>query len=67
MSVENKLKSMLCELDNYRHNKKDLMENYIQDRLTKALKVYYNNMKQTYLYLEYRNEKNLLSKYKRTL
>lgn len=66
-NLERTLHSMLNELQNYRNDRNTIMKDCVQKRLTKALKEYYNDISNTYLYLEYRNEQSLLSKYKRTL
>lgn len=61
------IEKMLCELDTYKKDRNEIMKDCIQKRLTKALKEYYNEINSAYLYLEYRNEQSLLSKYKRIL
>ena len=64
---QNKLTGMLKELSGYKRDRNEIMKECIQERLTKALKEYYNDINNTYLYLEYRNEQSLISKYRRTL
>ena len=66
-NLRNILTGMLNELGGYRGDRNEIMKDCIQKRLTKALKEYYNDINNTYLYLEYRNEQSLISKYKRTL
>ena len=66
-NLEKTIHSMLKELGNYHNDRDEIMKDCIQKRLTRALKEYYNDISNTYLYLEYRNEQSLLSKYKRTL
>lgn len=66
-NLRDTLTGMLNELDGYRKDRGEIMKDCIQKRLTKALKEYYNDINNTYLYLEYRNAQSLLSKYKRTL
>ena len=66
-NFEHQLNFILKELSLYHRDKEILYKNYVQERLTKHLKVYYNDMYNTYLYLLYKNEQNLLKRYKKVM
>lgn len=71
LEVESNFKSnlynILDDLSNYHRSKSYLIENYVSKRLEKSLKTYYSTVERALLYLQYREENNLLNKYKRTL
>ena len=66
-NFESNLLNILDELSNYHRNKSELIEIYVAKRLEKSFKTYYATIERSLLYLQYREENNLLNKYKRTL
>lgn len=58
------LNDILEDLSHHHRNKEELARIYIQSRLNKSLNTYYQSLIKTFEYLDYRNEDNLLRKYK---
>ena len=58
--MQNILNSMLKDLSKYRRNKKDLLEMYINDRLSKSLETYYSELSNSLAYLVKKNELRVL-------
>lgn len=56
----NLLNSFLNDLSKYKRNKKDLMEFYINDRLSKSLEVYYSELYNSLSYLASKNDLRVL-------
>jgi hypothetical protein len=56
----NLLNSFLNDLSKYKRNKKDLMEFYINDRLSKSLEVYYSELYNSLSYLVSKNDLRVL-------
>ena len=55
---------ILHELNKYHRNKEDLKLFYLNKRLNKSLETYYHDIVQTFEYLDYRDNDNLIRKYK---
>ena len=58
--MKNILNNMLKDLSRYRRNKKDLLEMYINDRLSKSLETYYSELSNSLAYLVKKNELRVL-------
>lgn len=58
--MQNILNNMLKDLSKYRRNKKDLLEMYINDRLSKSLETYYSELSSSLAYLVKKNELRVL-------
>ena len=58
--MQNILNNMLKDLSRYRRNKKDLLEMYINDRLSKSLETYYSELSNSLAYLVKKNELRVL-------
>lgn len=58
--MQNILNNMLKDLSKYRRNKKDLLEMYINDRLSKSLETYYSELSNSLAYLVKKNELRVL-------
>lgn len=66
-NFETSLYNILDDLSKYHRDKSDLIELYVAKRLEKSFKTYYATVERALLYLQYREENNLLNKYKRIL
>ena len=58
--MQNILNNMLKDLSKYKRNKKDLLEMYINDRLSKSLETYYSELSNSLAYLVKKNELRVL-------
>lgn len=58
--MQNILNSMLKDLSKYKRDKKDLLEMYINDRLSKSLETYYSELSNSLAYLVKKNELRVL-------
>lgn len=56
----NILNSFLNDLSKYKRNRKDLMEFYVNDRLSKSLEVYYSELYNSLSYLTSKNDLRVL-------
>ena len=54
---------MLDDLSKYKRNKQDLMEFYVNERLSKSLEVYYSELYNSLNYLIYKNDLRVLKTY----
>ena len=61
VSVEN----ILVELQSHHRDRTKLLGDFIQERLVQATQSYYKDLTQSFDYLKYRNEDNLIKKYER--
>ena len=55
-------KLVLEELNDYKHNKAEVLYNNINERLNKSLKSYYEELQESVNTLNYRNGLNVLKK-----
>ena len=58
--MQNILNNMLKDLSKYKRDKKDLLEMYINDRLSKSLETYYSELSNSLAYLVKKNELRVL-------
>ena len=58
--MQNILNNMLKDLSKYKRDKKDLLEMYINDRLSKSLETYYSELSNSLTYLVKKNELRVL-------
>ena len=58
--MQNILNNMLKDLSKYKRNKKDLLEMYINDRLSKSLETYYAELSNSLACLVKKNELRVL-------
>ena len=66
-NFKSNLNYILDDLSKHHRDKSELIEMYVAKRLEKSFKTYYATVERALLYLQYREENNLLNKYKRTL
>ena len=55
-------KLVLEELNDYKHNRAEVLYNNINERLNKSLKSYYEELQESVNTLNYRNSLNVLKK-----
>lgn len=58
--MQNILNDMLKDLSKHKRDKKDLLEMYINDRLSKSLETYYSELSNSLAYLVKKNELRVL-------
>ena len=55
------------DLRSHHSSREEFISKCVNERLSKSLSNYFNELEKTKLYLEYREEKNLLKKYERVM
>ena len=58
-----KLNSFLIDLSRHKHNREDLMKTYIQERLSKSLVTYYDELYNNLTYLMKKEDLKVLKEY----
>ena len=58
-----KLNSFLIDLSQHKHNREDLMKTYIQERLSKSLVTYYDELYNNLTYLMKKEDLKVLKEY----
>ena len=58
----NLIQNMIYELQDYKHDKSVLMQNYISDRLNSSFNTYSKELQQSILFLTQKHEKSLLKR-----
>lgn len=61
--MTDKLNSFLIDLSQYKHNREDLMKTYIQERLSKSLVTYYDELYNNLTYLMKKEDLKVLKEY----
>lgn len=64
-NFKSNLLSIKKELANHHRDKSQLGTYYLQERLAESLKTYYKEVKNSYLYLEQRDEMKIIKKMNR--
>lgn len=60
--LKNHLNTIKSDLSSHHRSKSQLLNYYIQLRLTKSLQVYYKDLNESVLYLSQRKSQNILRK-----
>lgn len=63
--MKNRLLDMINVLEQYKHNKEDIMFTYVSERLEKSFNEYDKELKQSVQYLTLKHEKSLIKRMKK--
>ena len=61
--MTDRLNSFLTDLSHYKHSREDLMKHYIQERLSKSLVKYYDELYNNLTYLMKKEDLKVLKEY----